>query len=151
MSDLAAVGSANRDEQLARLLAELTDQLHHGRQPDIDAAARAHPDLASELRELWGTVLFTEALVKPLPDSPSTLPWAPPGVQPPPPSSLDDYDLLETLGQGGQGVVYKARQRSLNRLVALKTIPTHHTDEENRSRFRPHAKKVPPPDPPTPL
>jgi serine/threonine-protein kinase len=142
MSDLAAVGSASRDEQLARLLAELTDQLHHGRQPNLDGAARAHPDLANELRELWGTVLFTEALVKPSPDTPSTLPWAPPGVQPPHPSSLDDYDILETLGQGGQGVVYKARQRSLNRLVALKTIRSDHTDEENRSRFRAEAKEV---------
>src|SRR5712692_8669147 len=52
-----------------------------------------------------------------------------------------DYELIEEIGRGGQGVVYRARQKSLNRIVALKMIGlAHWATEAHVKRFRMEAE-----------
>src|SRR3954462_3763417 len=53
------------------------------------------------------------------------------------------FELLDELGRGGMGVVYKAWQPGLNRVVALKMIPTGAlADPEAGARFRREAEAV---------
>ncbi|HEX8199019.1 MAG TPA: protein kinase, partial [Isosphaeraceae bacterium] len=59
------------------------------------------------------------------------------------PRAPDDYEILERLGIGGMGVVFRARQRPLNRLVALKMIrPESQGNPEQLARFLIEAEAV---------
>ena len=55
---------------------------------------------------------------------------------------IGDFQIVKRLGAGGMGIVYLARQVSLNRLVALKVLGTSLTDHSEIARFQREAQAV---------
>ena len=133
--DPAPTGNERR---LAELAAQLADGLSRGEPPDINALVREHADLADELRSLWATMLVADCIAAgassangrgdgkgaDVPTSDRVGPSNPTVGSTPvtPGAALGDYELVEELGRGGMGVVFKAEQASLGRTVALKMI-----------------------------
>lgn len=131
-----------REQQLARLLADLTDRAQAGEVVDIEDVCRQHPDVAEELRSLWGMAMLAEAVgssssqrsESALADDAPTLAFSLP-------YAFGDYELLEEIGRGGMGVVFRARQISLNREVAIKMILRGQlASPADRERFRAEAE-----------
>jgi WD40 repeat protein/tRNA A-37 threonylcarbamoyl transferase component Bud32 len=59
------------------------------------------------------------------------------------PFVLGDYELLEAIGQGGMGIVYRARQKTLNRLVAIKMLRSDGIQDPTFvQRFREEAELI---------
>ncbi|MCA9262696.1 MAG: serine/threonine protein kinase [Planctomycetales bacterium] len=142
----ATAADDSREIQLAQLLAGLSDRATRGEPVDLTAVCRDHPDLASDLRELWGAVMIAAAVGDqasrshsgPPPSSGQTL-SAPREL----PCRFGDFELLEELGRGGMGVVYRARQLSLKRYVAVKMLLRGDlASSDDQARFRQEAESA---------
>lgn len=131
--------------RLEQVLADYLHALEAGEPVDRDELQRKHPDLADELRSFFANRAALERLAEPLqgPAYDQTLGVADGGgsahagrVR-----YFGDYELLEEVARGGMGVVYKARQVSLNRIVAVKMILAgQFADESAVRRFRQEAE-----------
>ncbi len=131
------------DEQeaaLAQLISDLVDRLQAGEALSFEQVCAEHPEHSQEIAELWGAMVVTDAVAAVVRDvadanggstsSSASL------VVPMLPFRIGDYELLDVIGRGGMGVVYRARQLSLNRVVAVKMIHENRpSSEENRKRF----------------
>jgi tetratricopeptide (TPR) repeat protein len=98
-----------------------------GELPDWQQHLRQYPEHApflERLRQADQLVEQTLAAPAPLPEG-----------------TFADYELLEEVGRGGMGVVFKARHKSLDRIVALKVLRSDGMGEE-RNRFDREAQAV---------
>ena len=127
-----------RDERLQDVVLAYLKAVDAGQAPDQQDLLARHPDLAADLRAFFSGQHKIQAGIAPLR-----------GVleqQSSPPFSkrlFGDYELLKEIAHGGMGIVYKARQISLKRIVALKMIRAGQlASPEDVRRFRTEAENA---------
>jgi eukaryotic-like serine/threonine-protein kinase len=116
----------SEDGPLGEVIASYLQAVERGDSPDRTALIAAHPDLAAELAAYFADLDRMNQLAVPLQlsdrkticlegEHADSLPVV---------KYFGDYVLESEIARGGMGVVFRARQKSLNRVVALKMILT---------------------------
>ncbi|MGE3805132.1 MAG: protein kinase [Gemmataceae bacterium] len=132
--------SENREGILDLVLREVTLREEAGEHPEVDEYARRFPDLADELRQQFAVraALREQSSAEGPTEAPSR---AVTGEGPIARVRIDGYEILKEIGRGGMGVVYKARQLKLNRMVAIKMVLAGvHAGAEGLARFKTEAE-----------
>jgi tRNA A-37 threonylcarbamoyl transferase component Bud32 len=108
---------------LGEVLAGYLQTVERGENPDRQALLAGHPELADELAAYFADLDRMNRVAGPLKMSDQTVGFAEEAAAPLPVIRyFGDYVLEAEIARGGMGVVYRARQKSLNRVVALKMI-----------------------------